>query len=299
MRRSFSTLDVFTDVALAGNPLAVVLDCEGLDAARMQAIAREFSLPETIFVLAPRNPINTARVRIFTPARELPFAGHPTVGAAVLLAHLRAPELLAREDLRIVLEEPIGDVVCVARHRKGQAMAAYFTLPRLPQAGGAAPAAETLAADLGLEVDEIGFGGHRPTLYGAGTSNLFIPIAGLSAIARARPDLKRWGENDGPAAYLYTREVGSKRAHWHARMFGAGWGILEDPATGSAAAAFAGVLMQFERPADGDPMFVIEQGVEMGRPSFISLGLEVENGALRSATIGGSAVIVAQGTLDL
>jgi trans-2,3-dihydro-3-hydroxyanthranilate isomerase len=82
-------------------------------------------------------------------------------------------------------------------------------------------------------------------------------------------------------------------------MFGAGWGILEDPATGSAAAAFAGVLMQFERPADGDPMFVIEQGVEMGRPSFLSLGLEVENGALRSATIGGSAVIVAQGTLDL
>ena len=115
MRRQFYTLDVFTEVALAGNGLAVVLDCEGLDESRMQAIAREFNLAETVFILEPRNPINTARMRIFTPGRELPFAGHPTVGAACLLAHLRAPDLLAREDLRIVIEESVGDVVCVAR----------------------------------------------------------------------------------------------------------------------------------------------------------------------------------------
>src|SRR5471030_2325611 len=132
MPRQFYTLDVFTDVALAGNPLAVVLDSDGLDSARMQAIAREFNLAETVFVTEPRDPINTARLRIFTPGRELPFAGHPTIGSAVLLAHLRARDLLAREDLRLVLEEEIGEVVCVARHRKGQALAAYFTLPRLP-----------------------------------------------------------------------------------------------------------------------------------------------------------------------
>jgi len=118
MRRTFYTLDVFTDVALAGNPLAVVLDCDGLDAARMQAIAREFNLSETVFVLAPRNPVNTARLRIFTPVRELPFAGHPTVGAAILLAHLRAPELLVREDLRIVVEEGVGEIVCIWARRR-------------------------------------------------------------------------------------------------------------------------------------------------------------------------------------
>ena len=299
MSRKFYTLDVFTNAALAGNPLAVVLDSDGLDQARMQAIAREFNLAETVFVMEPRNPVNIARLRIFTPARELPFAGHPTVGSAVLLAHLRAPDLLTREDLRLVIEEEVGDVVCVARHRKGQAMAAYFTLPRLPQAIGEAPSSEALAADLGLAVADIGFGAHRPTMYGAGTSNLFVPIASLDAMARARPNLRLWGEKGGPAVYLYTNEVAHKDSNWRARMFAAGWGVVEDPATGSAAAAFAGVVMQFERPRDGDHMFVIEQGVEMGRPSFISLGIEVENGALHAATIGGSAVIVSNGAIDL
>ena len=299
MKRRFQTLDVFTETALHGNPLAVILDAEGLDDARMQAIAREFNLAETVFVKEPRNPVNTARLRIFTPARELPFAGHPTVGTAVLLAHLRAPELLAREDLRIVLEEQVGDVVCVARHRKGKAMAAYFTLPRLPEPGGEAPSDEILAADLDLDVADIGFGAHRPTLYGAGTSNLFVPIASLAAMAKARPNLKSWGENGGPAVYLYTKETANAGSNWHARMFASGWGVVEDPATGSAVAAFAGVLIRFERPSDGEHMAVIEQGVEMGRPSFISLGMVVEQGALQSATIGGSAVIVAQGVIDL
>ena len=126
MTRRFQTLDVFTETALAGNPLAVVLDAEGLDDARMQAIAAEFNLSETVFVFEPRNPINTARVRIFTPKRELPFAGHPTIGTAALIAHRRAGDLLAAQDLRIVLEEEIGDIVCVARHREGRALAASF-----------------------------------------------------------------------------------------------------------------------------------------------------------------------------
>ena len=299
MRRTYYTLDVFTDVALAGNPLAVVLDCDGLDAARMQAIAREFALPETVFVLAPRNPVNTARLRIFTPGRELPFAGHPTVGAAILLAHLRAPDLLRSEDLRVVVEETIGEIVCVARHRKGQALAAYFTLPRLPQPEGAAPTAEALAEGLGLDLAEIGAGDHRPSCYSAGTPFVFAPLASRAALARARPDLRRWGEDGAPALYLYALPEDGEDAPWPARMFAAGWGIGEDPATGAAAAAFAGVLMEFERPGDGAHMVVIEQGVEMGRPSTISLGMEVEDGALRAATIGGAAVIVAQGTAEL
>jgi len=133
MRRAYCLLDVFTETPLAGNPLAVVLDADGLDDARMQAIAGEFNLPETVFVFAPRDPVNTAALRIFTPGRELPFAGHPTIGAAALVAHLRAPQMLSAQDLRLVLEEQVGDVVCVARHRRGQALAASFTLPRLPQ----------------------------------------------------------------------------------------------------------------------------------------------------------------------
>lgn len=299
MRRAYYTLDVFTETSLAGNPLAVVLDSEGLDDARMQRIAREFNLAETVFVREPRNPVNTAALRIFTPARELPFAGHPTVGTAVLLAHLRARDLLSSEDLRIVLEEKVGEVVCIARHRRGQAMAAYFHLPRLPERLGEAPSAASIAEDLGLEVSDIGFDGHQPALFGAGTPNLFVPINNLAAVRNARPDRKHWGENGGPCVYLYTREVVHAGSQFHARMFASGWGVYEDPATGGAAAAFAGVMMAFEPPAEGEHMLTIEQGVEMGRPSFISLGFDVRGGALVDATIGGSATIVCQGTIDL
>jgi trans-2,3-dihydro-3-hydroxyanthranilate isomerase len=288
--RRYSILDVFADKALQGNPLAVVMDADGLDDSAMQAIAREFNLSETVFVREPQNPINTAAIRIFTPARELPFAGHPTVGTAVLLAHLRAGDLLRAQDLRVVLEENIGEVVCVARHRRDEAMAAYFTLPRLPERAGEPPDPAAFAADFGLDRAEIGFDAHGLSAFSAGVPFLFGPLASLDALARARPG----GATKAPV-YLYARAAEGYRA----RMFGAGLGVYEDPATGSAAAAFAGAVMTFEKPADGEHMISIEQGVEMGRPSRISLGLEVENGALRSATIGGAAVIVGEGTLRL
>ena len=300
MKRRFQTLDVFTETALAGNPLAVVLDAEGLDDARMQAIAAEFNLSETVFVFEPRNAVNSARVRIFTPKRELPFAGHPTVGAAALIAHQRAGDLLAAQDLRIVLEEPIGDVVCVARRRKGQALAAYFDLPKLPERlQGQPPSAVEIAAGLGLEPADIGFKGHKPSLYSAGAPFLFVPIRSLDAIGRAAPGVMPWATKDGPATFVYTREAEREGSAYHARMFAGAWGVGEDPATGSAVAAFAGVVQAFDRPHDGEHMLTIEQGFEMGRPSLISLGLVIENGALASGTIGGSVVIVSSGALDL
>jgi trans-2,3-dihydro-3-hydroxyanthranilate isomerase len=300
MTRRFQTLDVFTETALGGNPLAVVLDAEGLDDARMQAVAGEFNLSETVFVFEPRNAINSARLRIFTPKRELPFAGHPTVGAAALIAHRRASDLLGAQDLRIVLEEPIGDVVCVARRRKGQALAAYFELPKLPERlEDKPPSMAEVAASLGLEPQDIGFDGHEPSLYSAGAPYLFIPLRSLDAIGRAAPGCMPWATKNGPATYVYTRESARPGSAYHARMFASAWGVYEDPATGSAAAAFAGVVQAFDRPRDGEHMLTIEQGFEMGRPSLISLGLVIEDGAVTSATIGGSVVIVSSGSLDL
>ena len=299
MTRRFFTLDVFADTALAGNPLAVVLDSEGLDERRMQAIAREFNLSETVFVFEPKSPVNTARVRIFTPARELPFAGHPTVGTAALIAHLRAPDLLAAQDMRVVLEETIGDVTCVVRHRKGEALAANFDLPKLPERLGTPPPVPEISGGLGVEAEDIGFGSHEPSLFTAGAPYLFVPVGSLAAIGRARPVDMRWNADGGPATFLYTNEVVEPGSAYHARMFGGGWGVAEDPATGSAVAAFAGVTLAFDRPRDGRHVLTIEQGYEMRRPSRIALGLEVEGGALRSASIGGSAVIVASGALEL
>ncbi len=292
MRRRFHTLDVFTDTPLHGNPLAVVQDAEGLDAGRMQAIAREFNLSETVFVLEPRDPVNSARLRIFTPARELPFAGHPTVGAAVLLAELRAPEIVARQDLALLLEEEIGLVHCTARRVRGRSRAS-FTLPRLPAEAGEPASDADLAAALSIDAAEVGFDRHRPALMSAGVPYTLVPLATAEAVDRAWPDPARWPE--GLAAYLYARAPDG----FHARMFAPEMGMTEDPATGSAAAAFAGAVMRFEAPADGDHTVQIRQGVAMGRPSLIVLGLEVADGALASASIGGGAVIVSEGTIDL
>jgi trans-2,3-dihydro-3-hydroxyanthranilate isomerase len=300
MTRRFQTLDVFTETALVGNPLAVVLDADGLDDSRMQAIAAEFNLSETVFVFEPRNAINTARVRIFTPKRELPFAGHPTIGTAALIAHRRAGDMLAAQDLRIVLEEAVGDVVCSARRRQGKPLAAHFELPKLPERlVGKPPSNAEIAAAFGLDSGDIGFGRHEPSLFSAGAPYLFVPISSLGAIGRAKPGAIAWATADGPAAFLYTSEAARAGPAYHARMFAPAWGVTEDPATGSAAAAFAGVVHAFDRPGDGEHALAIEQGFEMGRPSLIALGLTIEAGALKAATIGGSVVIVSSGSLDL
>ena len=297
MARRFYTLDVFTDTRLAGNPLAVVVDCEGLDTRVMQAIAREFNLSETVFVLPSRDPVNTLRARIFTPMQELPFAGHPTIGTAILVAQLRAPEMAGR-DLQVVIEEEVGPVRCTVRLSRAGAAWASFDVPRLPEhMDDCAP--ELLARALSLTPGDIGFDGHRPVVWSAGTPFCFVPVTGLDAIGRASPsrDLAA-AVGAGRGAFLYTRETMRPESTIHARMFGTGIGLVEDPATGSAAAAFAGVAVQFEAPEDGTHSLVIEQGFEMGRPSLITLGMEVAAGALVAATIGGSAVRVSEGMMD-
>ena len=301
MRRKFHTLDVFTDTAFTGNPLAVVMDCEGLSEARMQAIAREFNLSETVFVLDALDPVNTARLRIFTPTRELPFAGHPTIGAALLIAELRAPEMLSGQGLGIVIEEPIGVISCTVRRPKGQATQASFDLPILPECLGEAADAGAVAAALGLRPVDIGFDAHRPSVWSAGNPFTFVPVASLEAIGRACPDPTLFPATFAgprPAAFLYTKEVVREGSDVHARMFAPGLGMSEDPATGSAAAAFAGVAALFEQPEDGDHLLVIEQGFEMGRPSMIHLRIQIASGALVGASVGGAAVQVSQGMIE-
>ena len=301
MRRAFYTLDVFTNTRFAGNPLAVVTDCEGLSASQMQAIAQEFNLSETVFVLDPLDPVNTARLRIFTPARELPFAGHPTVGAAVLIGELRAPEMLGGQGLGLVLEERIGLISCTVRRPKLQATQASFLLPSLPECLVETLDAGAVAAALGLRAADIGFDAHRPSVWSAGDPFTFVPVASIQAIRRASPNLALFPSTFSgarPAAFLYTKDVVREGSHVHARMFAPGSGIMEDPATGSAAAAFAGVAALFEQPEDGDHLVVIEQGFEMARPSIMHLRIQIDGGALVGASLGGSAVLVSQGTIE-
>jgi trans-2,3-dihydro-3-hydroxyanthranilate isomerase len=299
MRRRFVTLDVFTDRPFAGNPLAVVLDAEGLATAAMQAIAREFNHPETVFVFAPTDPAHRARVRIFTPARELPFAGHPTVGAAVLLGRIDGGSA-ARE---IVLEEGIGAVRCAVEPSTGrndeQRGRARFTLPQLPAEAGAAPDGATIAAALGLAPADIGFGGFRPSRWSAGIPTTLVPIARLSAIADCRPDAGKLIATFGDTlVYLFCDECTEPGHAFHARMFAPAFGVPEDPATGSAAAAFAGLLAANGGLGDGEHAIAIEQGYEMGRPSVIHLAAVLAAGKLVSASVGGDAVIITEGTIE-
>lgn len=301
MQRRFATLDVFTSRRFTGNPLAVVRDAEGLDAAAMQTIAREFNLPETVFLLPAEAPDHAARLRIFTPATELPFAGHPTVGAAVLLA---LDEDAPRE---LVLGKEIGPVNCTAEPLGIGHGRARFVLPRLPQHVGEAAEASAVAAALGLALDDLGCEDFEPGRWSAGNPFAMIPVRGLDAIGRSRCDAQHWeaafGATGPRAAFIYCRETVEAGHHFHARMFAPHMGIAEDPATGSAVAALAGVIARHgvrgeERLGDGEHEFTVEQGYEMGRPSLLHLSLTIDGGALAAAAIGGEAVLVAEGTME-
>lgn len=302
MQLDFHTLDVFTDRRFGGNPLAVVLGADGLNEAAMQEIAREFNLSETVFVLKTENPAHSARVRIFTPAKELPFAGHPTVGTAALLAGLKFPGVKDEQDAIVVLEQTIGTVRVGVRLRPGQSPFAEFDAPRLPKEAGALPPVEKLAAGLGLIPSEVGFENHRPACFAAGNAFAFVPIVSLEALNKARVNNPHWTdafEEQGlVGAYLYTRQCIHTASAFHARMFAPGVGVPEDPATGSAAVSFAGVVQQFDALPDGMHKRSIEQGYVMGRPSQIALTLTVEGGKLSGVRIGGYAVKVTSGTLS-
>ncbi len=294
MRRNFVTLDVFTARPLAGNPLAVVLDSQNLDSAAMQAIAREFNLSETVFVLPPQAG-GRAKIRIFTPGRELPFAGHPTVGTAVLLA-LRDK----RSAGRFVLEEEVGPVTCSVEPANAVSGRARFELPKMPEKSGEMKDPGAVAAALGLKAEDVG---DLPAgFWSGGVPYAYLPVRSRDAVARSRADAalldRASGPNDPKAVYVFSRETTEAGHHFHARMYAPTFGIAEDPATGSAVAGFAGLLAAHEKLPDGEHEFVIEQGYEMGRPSVMHLYLTMRGGRLSAASIGGEAVIFSEGTFE-
>jgi trans-2,3-dihydro-3-hydroxyanthranilate isomerase len=305
MPRRYAILDVFTNKPLAGNPLAVVLDGDDLDDKRMQAIAREFNLSETVFLRPPENPAHSARIRIFTPGRELPFAGHPTVGTAVLLALEGAAKNPAQHETMLMLEENVGPVRCGAFIKDGKgsrAGHAIFDVPMIPETVPANLDREAVAAALGLLPAEIGFENHQPSAFSAGTPYVFVPVRDLAALARAAATPGAFSVALGGishAMYLYCRETVGTGRQFHARCFAPDVGIIEDPATGGAAAAFPGAILRFDTLPSGSHRLVIEQGFEMGRPSLIGLEIDVAGGRIEAARIGGDAVVVAEGTLTI
>ncbi|HMN36208.1 MAG TPA: PhzF family phenazine biosynthesis protein [Hyphomicrobium sp.] len=303
MGLDYYILDVFTERAFGGNPLAVVQGADQLTVAEMQAIAREFNLSETVFVRKPTAPGHTAKVRIFTPAREVPFAGHPTLGAAALLAELRMPVINGERDAIIALEEEIGSVRVGVRLRAGAAAFGEFDAPKLPGQAEAMGQRDELAAALGLIASEVGFENHKPMLVRDANVFAYVPVANLEAMAKVRATAGHWGRAFSDkgilGVYMYTRQCVRAHSAFHARLFAPDVGITEDPATGSASIGLARVIHHFDDLTDGTHKLQIEQGIEMGRPSTISLAITVERGNLIGVRIGGHVVRVAQGTLSV
>ena len=302
MAFDYAILDVFTDRALGGNPLAVVMDADKLSDAQMQALAAEFNLSETVFVCEPLHPAHSAALRIFTPVRELPFAGHPTVGAAAYIAQRKFDGFTGTQNAMLILEEKVGLVRVGVTLHESEPPYALIDVPRASEKVEGALDKSAIAAALGLSPMEIGFENHVPCAWSSGVPFVFVPVRNLATLAKAKPVPSHWDDafqHVAPDVYLYTRETEAFGHDFAARMFAPAMGIAEDPATGSAAAAFSGLIMHFDAPSDGDHKLVIEQGFEMGRPSLIDLVLDVRARKLKSTHIGGRAVLLAEGRLHI
>lgn len=295
MQREFVTVDVFTDRRFGGNPLAVVLDGAGLTTGQMQAVAGEFNLSETTFVLSPKDPAHTAEVRIFTPKSELPFAGHPNVGTAFVLAQ-RGP---LRDPL--VFEEQAGLVPLDLLREGGSVVGARLTAPQ-PLARGADIAAEIIAGACSLAADDIETRHHQPCVASCGTAFILAEVKTRRALESAAPRREIFARHfpvgGATGIHLYFRD-GAEGIDVRARMFAPSQGVPEDPATGSANLSLAGLLASLRPEPELSLALHIVQGVEMGRPSRLETSAEKRGGRVVETRIGGRCVPVARGTIDI
>jgi trans-2,3-dihydro-3-hydroxyanthranilate isomerase len=302
---AYEVVDVFTTTRFGGNPLAVIPDARALSDTLMQQLAAEFGFSETSFVLPPDDPRHTAQVRIFTPTTEVPFAGHPNVGTAYVLA--RRGVVFGRAiGERMRFEERAGLVeVGVTRDAGGGVRGASITAPQALEVGQEV-APELVAACASLEVADVSVATHPPRIVSVGLPFVVTELASRSALARARPDLASFNRADaivprpvgGFATFLYVSTPGEPQ-RLSARMFAPLDNVLEDPATGSASAALAAYRATLAPDPDADLSLTIEQGVDMGRPSLIHVQVHKAGGVVLKVVVGGDCVPVMRGELTL
>ncbi|NMD07195.1 MAG: PhzF family phenazine biosynthesis protein, partial [Phyllobacteriaceae bacterium] len=284
MKLAFHTLDVFTSRKFGGNPLAVVLGADKLSTEQMQTITREFNLSETTFVMTPDDPAHTAKARIFFPGGEMPFAGHPTLGTAALLAEMKHKPGCSFET-RITLELKAG-LTPVKVSRIADRIHGIFTAPVIPfHAPVSLPSVEETAQALNLAPDDIGFDGHGIASLEGGPRFFYVPVKSRAALEMSKVLEPYWSKlikpmNGVDAAYLYTRGGDGTGTAFRSRMYAPTGGIPEDPATGSATALLAAQLLTAEKLSDGTHRWQLEQGYEMGRPSDLTLEADVNSGTL-------------------
>lgn len=302
MNARYLTADVFTDRRFGGNQLAVFPDARAISADLMPQIAKEFNYSETTFVLPPDDPSHTARVRIFTPGGELPFAGHPTVGTAHVLASIGVVPLTGSET-RIVFEELVGPVPVVIQAANGKPTFAQLSAAKLPEVGPPPPSRDVLAAMLSLEPNSVLDGEMSPEAVSCGTPFLFVPLRDRAAVARSRIKLDLWESALGNyltnKVMVFALDAERPGSDVRARMYAPEIGVPEDPATGSACVALGGYLAARNPRLDGTLRWVVEQGFEMGRPSILEVEADKKAGKVTAARVGGKTVLVCEGTMTI
>ena len=297
----YHLLDVFTRDPFGGNQLAVFVDAATIPPELMPRIARELNLSETVFVLPAAAPGAVRRLRIFTPGMELPFAGHPTVGTACLLASLGAFEIEAG-NAAVEFEEGVGNVrVRVHAGRDGAASFAQLSAAQPAEIREAPLARARLADLLTLDIDDVlDDDMHSPASASCGVPFLFVPLRNRGALRRCRLDTAIWNatlaSTWAPHVFVYTFDAEREQSQLRARMFAPAMGIPEDPATGAAATALAALLAS-RAGRDGTHHWRMEQGFELGRPSILELEADVTSGRVTDARVGGHAVVVGGGRL--
>jgi trans-2,3-dihydro-3-hydroxyanthranilate isomerase len=302
MRHRFITCDVFTDHIFGGNPLAVFPDARQIPEAALQRIAREFNLSETVFIYPPANPSHTRRLRIFTPVAELPFAGHPTIGAAHVLAALGEIPLRG-DETRIVFEEGVGPVPVLIRASGGRPTFAQLTAAKLPEVGPPAPGRSILADILSLEPADILGGMLAPQAVSCGLPYLIVPLRDRDAVRRARVRIDHWESSLkaywAPDILVFSRDPECEGSDIRARVFVPSMSIPEDPATGSAATALGAYLAARESAPDAKFRWVVEQGFEIDRPSLLEIEVEKSGGEVVVVRVGGASALVSEGTIEV
>jgi trans-2,3-dihydro-3-hydroxyanthranilate isomerase len=303
LRYRYFTADVFTDQPFGGNQLAVFPDARGLSTRQMQRIAAEFNYSESTFVFPPQQAQHTRQVRIFTPGAEMPFAGHPTVGTAHVLASI-GEIVLTGETTHIVFEEGVGPVPVSIRVREGKPAFAQLTAARLPEFDSAMPAPEVFARALSLSVDDLLCTETEfPQAISCGVPFWFVPLRDRDAVRRARPNRDAWDKDIMPLwaheIFLFSYEVERAGSDLHARMFAPALGIGEDPATGSACTALAGYLGVRNATREGTLHWRVEQGFEINRHSILEVEADKAGGQITAIRVGGASVMMCEGTLDV
>jgi len=298
MEYQFYVIDVFTDKQFEGNQLAVFPIAEGLSDKSMQKIAKEFNYSETVFINSTEEK-NIKMVRIFTPASEVDFAGHPNIGAAMLLA--RIGEFSDEKQIDIIFKEKVGDIPLRIYFENSIPQNAELSTAKLPEKGEA-PSLEEIAKVISLDVSDI-VPTEIPLSFSCGLPFLFVPITSLEKLKQAVLNQEQWKNNISqswaPQLYLFTKETELSNSNFHARMFAPALGISEDPATGSAAAALAGFISEYIEKNDGTFTYVVEQGFEINRPSIIEMSFTQKNHKIESVKIRGNAVIFSEGKIIL